>query len=75
MHGVGVGGCHWCLGTPGTWQDPAAHPSAPPAPGQVLNQTSRIEMQLLENSLSTNKLEKQLLVQTNELHKLQSRNK
>ncbi|XP_035199476.1 angiopoietin-4 [Oxyura jamaicensis] len=41
---------------------------------QVLNQTSRIEMQLLENSLSTNKLEKQLLVQTNEIHKLQSRN-
>ncbi|NXL86018.1 ANGP4 protein, partial [Alectura lathami] len=41
---------------------------------QVLNQTSRIEMQLLENSLSTNKLEKQLLAQTNEIHKLQSRN-
>ncbi|NXK49087.1 ANGP4 protein, partial [Chauna torquata] len=41
---------------------------------QVLNQTSRIEMQLLENSLSTNKLEKQLLMQTNEIHKLQSRN-
>lgn len=55
--------------------DPTAHPNAPPAPGQVLNQTSRIEMQLLESSLSTNKLEKQLLVQTNEIHKLQSRNK
>ncbi|XP_031444907.1 angiopoietin-4 [Phasianus colchicus] len=41
---------------------------------QVLNQTSRIEMQLLENSLSTSKLEKQLLVQTNEIHRLQSRN-
>ncbi|NXG39761.1 ANGP4 protein, partial [Dromaius novaehollandiae] len=41
---------------------------------QVLNQTSRIEMQLLENSLSTTKLEKQLLLQTNEIHKLQSRN-
>ncbi|XP_015737426.1 angiopoietin-4 [Coturnix japonica] len=41
---------------------------------QVLNQTSRIEMQLLENSLSTTKLEKQLLVQTNEIHRLQSRN-
>lgn len=41
----------------------------------MLNQTSRIEMQLLESSLSTNKLEKQLLVQTNEIHKLQSRNK
>uniref|UniRef100_A0A4X2K3C4 Fibrinogen C-terminal domain-containing protein n=1 Tax=Vombatus ursinus TaxID=29139 RepID=A0A4X2K3C4_VOMUR len=41
---------------------------------QVLNQTSRIELQLLENSLSTNKLEKQLLLQTNEIHKLQNRN-
>ncbi|XP_068768904.1 angiopoietin-4 isoform X2 [Struthio camelus] len=41
---------------------------------QVLNQTSRIEMQLLENSLSTTKLEKQLLLQTNEIHKLQNRN-
>uniref|UniRef100_A0A8B9S4B5 Angiopoietin 4 n=1 Tax=Apteryx owenii TaxID=8824 RepID=A0A8B9S4B5_APTOW len=41
---------------------------------QVLNQTSRIELQLLENSLSTTKLEKQLLVQTNEIHKLQNRN-
>ncbi|KAH0619293.1 hypothetical protein JD844_019247 [Phrynosoma platyrhinos] len=40
----------------------------------VLNQTSRIEIQLLENSLSTNKLEKQLLMQTNEIHKLQNRN-
>ncbi|XP_062444932.1 angiopoietin-4 [Rhea pennata] len=41
---------------------------------QVLNQTSRIEMQLLENSLSTSKLEKQLLLQTNEIHKLQNSN-
>ncbi|XP_064321574.1 angiopoietin-4 [Phalacrocorax carbo] len=41
---------------------------------QVLNQTSRIEMQLQENSLSTTKLEKQLLLQTNEIHKLQNRN-
>ncbi|NXS50650.1 ANGP4 protein, partial [Balaeniceps rex] len=41
---------------------------------QVLNQTSRIEMQLQESSLSTTKLEKQLLLQTNEIHKLQSRN-
>ncbi|XP_061864951.1 angiopoietin-4 isoform X2 [Colius striatus] len=41
---------------------------------QVLNQTSRIEMQLQENSLSTIKLEKQLLLQTNEIHKLQNRN-
>lgn len=42
---------------------------------QVLNQTWRIEMQLQENSLSTTKLEKQLLLQTNEIHKLQNRNK
>ncbi|KAJ7332180.1 hypothetical protein JRQ81_014360 [Phrynocephalus forsythii] len=41
---------------------------------QVFNQTSRIEVQLLENSLSTNKLEKQLQMQTNEIHKLQNRN-
>ncbi|NXJ39224.1 ANGP4 protein, partial [Ciconia maguari] len=41
---------------------------------QVLNQTSRIEMQLQENALSTTKLEKQLLLQTNEIHKLQNRN-
>ncbi|NXI23886.1 ANGP4 protein, partial [Sterrhoptilus dennistouni] len=41
---------------------------------QVLNQTWRIEMQLQENSLSTTKLEKQLLLQTNEIHKLQKRN-
>ncbi|XP_069658110.1 angiopoietin-4 isoform X2 [Haliaeetus albicilla] len=41
---------------------------------QVLNQTSRIEMQLQENSMSTTKLEKQLLLQTNEIHKLQNRN-
>ncbi|NWV82806.1 ANGP4 protein, partial [Dasyornis broadbenti] len=41
---------------------------------QVLNQTWRIEMQLQENSLSTTKLEKQLLLQTSEIHKLQNRN-
>ncbi|XP_060089446.1 angiopoietin-4 [Heteronotia binoei] len=41
---------------------------------QVLNQTSRIEIQLLENSLSTNKLETQLLIQTNEIQKLQNWN-
>ncbi|KAM6052880.1 angiopoietin-4 isoform 2-T2 [Theristicus caerulescens] len=41
---------------------------------QVLNQTSRIEMQLQENSLSTTKLEEQLLLQTNEIHKLHNRN-
>ncbi|ELV13579.1 Angiopoietin-4 [Tupaia chinensis] len=41
---------------------------------QVLNQTSRMEIQLLETSLSTNKLEKQLLLQGHELHRLQGRN-
>uniref|UniRef100_A0A673U6P8 Angiopoietin 4 n=1 Tax=Suricata suricatta TaxID=37032 RepID=A0A673U6P8_SURSU len=41
---------------------------------QVLNQTSRMEIQLLETSLSTNKLEKQLLLQGRELHRLQGRN-
>uniref|UniRef100_A0A452T0L6 Angiopoietin-2 n=1 Tax=Ursus maritimus TaxID=29073 RepID=A0A452T0L6_URSMA len=42
---------------------------------QVLNQTSRMEIQLLETSLSTNKLEKQLLLQGHELHRLQGRNR
>ncbi|XP_043915955.1 angiopoietin-2-like [Protopterus annectens] len=41
---------------------------------QVLNQTSRLETQLLENSLSTNNLEKQLLVQVQEISKLNSKN-
>ncbi|XP_029772896.1 angiopoietin-4 isoform X2 [Suricata suricatta] len=41
---------------------------------KVLNQTSRMEIQLLETSLSTNKLEKQLLLQGRELHRLQGRN-
>ncbi|NXO00984.1 ANGP4 protein, partial [Rhinopomastus cyanomelas] len=41
---------------------------------QVLNQTLRIEMQLQETSQSTSQLEKQLLLQTNEIHKLQNRN-
>ncbi|XP_067111624.1 angiopoietin-1 [Osmerus mordax] len=41
---------------------------------QVLNQTSRLEIQLLENSLSTNKLEKELMVQTNEISKLHEKN-
>ncbi|KAK1805153.1 hypothetical protein P4O66_019506 [Electrophorus voltai] len=41
---------------------------------QVLNQTSRLEIQLLENSLSTNKLEKQLILQTNEITKLHDKN-
>uniref|UniRef100_UPI00398F29AB angiopoietin-1-like isoform X1 n=1 Tax=Pristiophorus japonicus TaxID=55135 RepID=UPI00398F29AB len=41
---------------------------------QVLNQTSRLEIQLLENSLFTNKLEKQLLLQTNEIYRLHDKN-
>ena len=42
---------------------------------QVLNRTSRIEMQLLESSLSTRKLEKDLMVQTSELSRLLNRNR
>ncbi|KAM4865387.1 angiopoietin-1 isoform 2-T2 [Thomomys bottae] len=41
---------------------------------QVLNQTSRLEIQLLENSLSTYKLEKQVLQQTNEILKIHEKN-
>nr|XP_034975133.1 angiopoietin-2-like isoform X4 [Zootoca vivipara] len=41
---------------------------------KVFTQTSRLEIQVLENSLSTNKLEKQLLLQTQEISKLQERN-
>ncbi|XP_030275742.1 angiopoietin-1-like isoform X1 [Sparus aurata] len=41
---------------------------------KVLNQTSRIEIQLLENSLSTNKLEKELLLQTTEISQLRAKN-
>ncbi|KAI7798855.1 Angiopoietin 1 [Triplophysa rosa] len=41
---------------------------------KVLNQTSRLEIQLLENSLSTNKLEKQLMVQINEINKIHDKN-
>uniref|UniRef100_A0A8D3B560 Fibrinogen C-terminal domain-containing protein n=1 Tax=Scophthalmus maximus TaxID=52904 RepID=A0A8D3B560_SCOMX len=41
---------------------------------QVLNHTSRIEIQLLENSLSTNKLEKELLLQTTEIGRLRDKN-
>ncbi|XP_040835349.1 angiopoietin-1 isoform X5 [Ochotona curzoniae] len=41
---------------------------------KVLNQTSRLEIQLLENSLSTYKLEKQLLQQTNEILKIHEKN-
>ncbi|MGH0182251.1 UNVERIFIED_CONTAM: hypothetical protein FKN15_008877 [Acipenser sinensis] len=41
---------------------------------QMLNQTSRLEIQLLENSLSTNKLEKQVLLQTQEITRLHDKN-
>ncbi|XP_008845416.1 angiopoietin-2 [Nannospalax galili] len=41
---------------------------------QVLNQTTRLELQLLEHSLSTNKLEKQILDQTSKISKLQDKN-
>ncbi|XP_029682141.1 angiopoietin-4 isoform X1 [Takifugu rubripes] len=41
---------------------------------QMLNHTSRMEIQLLENSLSTNKLEKELLLQTSELSQLRAKN-
>uniref|UniRef100_A0A8C5LVM1 Fibrinogen C-terminal domain-containing protein n=1 Tax=Leptobrachium leishanense TaxID=445787 RepID=A0A8C5LVM1_9ANUR len=41
---------------------------------QVLNQTTRLEIQLLENSLFTNKLEKELLLQTHEISKLREKN-
>ncbi|XP_041637334.1 angiopoietin-4 [Cheilinus undulatus] len=41
---------------------------------KVMNQTSRIEIQLLENSLSTNKLEKELLLQTSEISQLRDKN-
>ncbi|EPQ13030.1 Angiopoietin-4 [Myotis brandtii] len=42
---------------------------------QVLNQTSRMEIQMQETSLSTNKLEKQLFLQGLELHRLQDYNR
>uniref|UniRef100_A0A671SR90 Angiopoietin-4-like n=1 Tax=Sinocyclocheilus anshuiensis TaxID=1608454 RepID=A0A671SR90_9TELE len=41
---------------------------------KVMNQTSKIAIQLLENSLSTNKLEKELLTQISEISKLQDKN-
>ncbi|KAH0622022.1 hypothetical protein JD844_023907 [Phrynosoma platyrhinos] len=40
----------------------------------VLNQTTRLELQLLEHSLSTNKLEMQISDQTSEIGKLQEKN-
>ncbi|CAH6787085.1 Angpt2 [Phodopus roborovskii] len=41
---------------------------------KVLNQTTRLELQLLQHSISTNKLEKQILDQTSEINKLQDKN-
>ncbi|XP_068578210.1 angiopoietin-4 [Cebidichthys violaceus] len=41
---------------------------------KVLNRTSRMEIQLLENSLSTNKLEKELLLQTSQISRLRDKN-
>ncbi|XP_032872028.1 angiopoietin-2-like [Amblyraja radiata] len=41
---------------------------------KVLNQTLRLEIQLLENSLSINKLEKQIMVQNLEITNLQEKN-
>ncbi|KAM7026731.1 angiopoietin-2 isoform 2-T2 [Passerculus sandwichensis] len=41
---------------------------------KVINQTTRLELQLLEHSLSTNKLERQISDQTNEITKLQEKN-
>ncbi|KAJ8013725.1 hypothetical protein DPEC_G00032780 [Dallia pectoralis] len=41
---------------------------------QVINHATRLERQLLENSLSTNKLEKQLIIQINEISKLNEKN-
>lgn len=41
----------------------------------MLNRTSRIEIQVLENSLSTNRLEKELLLQTSEISQLQAKNR
>ncbi|XP_032072461.1 angiopoietin-2 [Thamnophis elegans] len=40
----------------------------------VLNQTTRLELQLLAHSISTNKLEMQISDQTNEIGKLQEKN-
>ncbi|KAM4549696.1 angiopoietin-2b [Fundulus diaphanus] len=41
---------------------------------QVLNQTSRLEIQLLEYSLFTNRLEKHILLQTQEIGRLSEKN-
>ncbi|KAI4887651.1 hypothetical protein NFI96_014118 [Prochilodus magdalenae] len=42
---------------------------------KVMNQTSRLEIQLLQHSLSTNKLEKELLMQTSEISRLRDKNR
>lgn len=42
---------------------------------QVLNQTSRLEIQLLEYSLFTNRLEKHILLQTQEISRLGDKNR
>ncbi|XP_051000772.1 angiopoietin-4, partial [Acomys russatus] len=42
---------------------------------QVLNQTSRMMIHMLEGSVSTNKLERLMLTQSQELHRLQGRNR
>ncbi|XP_066520492.1 angiopoietin-4 [Hoplias malabaricus] len=41
---------------------------------KVMNQTSRLEIQLLKNSLSTDKLEKELQLQTSEISRLRDKN-
>ncbi|XP_018432080.1 PREDICTED: angiopoietin-2-like isoform X8 [Nanorana parkeri] len=41
---------------------------------KVMNQTNRLEIQLLENSLSTNRLEKELLQQSQEINMLREKN-
>ncbi|XP_068094018.1 angiopoietin-1 isoform X2 [Hyperolius riggenbachi] len=41
---------------------------------QVLNQTTRLEIELLKNSVSTNNLEKQLIQQTHEIRKIHEKN-
>ncbi|GAB1287033.1 Angiopoietin-4 [Apodemus speciosus] len=42
---------------------------------QVLNRTSRLKTQMLQSSLTNNKLERQMLMQSRELQRLQGRNR
>ncbi|OBS74910.1 hypothetical protein A6R68_14545 [Neotoma lepida] len=58
-----------------TNQTTAQTPKLTAVEEQVLNQTSQMKIQMLENSLSTNKLERQVLMQNHELQRLQSRNR